>query len=74
MLKVTLLGTGTSGGVPALGCECDVCRSTDPKDKRLRSAAMIETESTRLLIDAGPDQAADAQSAFQKNRWVADYP
>ena len=55
MLKVTLLGTGTSGGVPALGCECDVCRSTDPKDKRLRSAAMIETESTRLLIDAGPD-------------------
>lgn len=55
MLKVTLLGTGTSGGVPALGCECDVCRSTDPKDKRLRSAVMIETESTRLLIDAGPD-------------------
>lgn len=54
-MKVTLLGTGTSGGVPSLGCTCGVCRSTDPKDKRLRSAALIETESTRLLIDCGPD-------------------
>ena len=54
-MRVTLLGTGTSGGVPALGCDCEVCRSTNPKDKRLRSAAMIETETTRLLIDAGPD-------------------
>ena len=53
--KVTLLGTGTSGGVPALGCNCEVCRSTHAKDKRLRSAALIETENTRLLIDAGPD-------------------
>ena len=55
MFKVILLGTGTSGGVPSLGCNCDVCRSTDPHDKRLRSAAMIETENTRILIDAGPD-------------------
>ena len=54
-MKVTLLGTGTSGGVPSLGCNCEVCRSTDPHDKRLRSAAMIETENTRILIDAGPD-------------------
>ena len=54
-MKVTLLGTGTSGGVPSLGCSCEVCRSTDPHDKRLRSAAMIETENTRILIDAGPD-------------------
>lgn len=54
-MKVTLLGTGTSGGVPSLGCDCEVCRSKNPKDKRLRSAAMIETETTRLLIDAGPD-------------------
>ncbi len=54
-MKVTLLGTGTSGGVPSLGCDCEVCRSNNPKDKRLRSAAMIETENTRLLIDAGPD-------------------
>lgn len=50
-----MLGTGTSGGVPSLGCNCEVCRSTDPHDKRLRSAAMIETENTRILIDAGPD-------------------
>ena len=54
-MKATLLGTGTSGGVPSLGCNCEVCRSTDPHDKRLRSAAMIETENTRILIDAGPD-------------------
>ena len=54
-MKVTLLGTGTSGGVPSLGCNCEVCRSTDPHDKRLRSAAMVETENTRILIDAGPD-------------------
>lgn len=52
---VTLLGTGTSGGVPSLGCDCEVCHSTDPRDNRLRAAALIETESTRILIDAGPD-------------------
>lgn len=54
-MKVTLLGTGTSGGVPSLGCECEVCKSSNPKDKRLRSAAMLETNTTRILIDAGPD-------------------
>ena len=53
--KVTLLGTGTSSGVPVLGCNCEVCRSQNPKDKRFRSAMMIETESTRILVDAGPD-------------------
>lgn len=55
MLKVTLLGTGTSAGVPTLGCHCEVCCSSNPKDNRLRSAAMIETATTRILIDAGPD-------------------
>ncbi len=54
-MKVTLLGTGTSGGVPSLGCDCEVCRSTNPKDKRFRSAALVETGNTRVLIDAGPD-------------------
>ena len=54
-MKVTLLGTGTSSGVPVLGCNCEVCRSHDPKDNRMRCAALVETESTRLLIDAGPD-------------------
>ena len=55
MLKITLLGTGTSSGVPVLGCDCEVCRSKDPRDNRLRCAAMIGTERTRILIDAGPD-------------------
>ena len=54
-LKITLLGTGTSSGVPVLGCNCEVCRSKDPHDNRLRCAALVETESTRILIDAGPD-------------------
>ena len=54
-MKVTLLGTGTSSGVPVLGCNCEVCRSKDSRDNRLRCAALIETENTRILIDAGPD-------------------
>lgn len=55
LLKVTLLGTGTSGGVPSLGCHCPVCRSINPKDKRLRSVCLLETATTRILIDCGPD-------------------
>ena len=54
-MKVTLLGTGTSQGVPVLGCTCEVCKSTDSHDKRLRTSALVETESTRILIDCGPD-------------------
>lgn len=54
-MKITFLGTGTSNGVPVLGCQCDVCASTDPHDKRLRCSALVETETTRLLIDCGPD-------------------
>lgn len=54
-MKLTFLGTGTSCGVPVLGCACQVCRSEAPKDKRLRCAAMIETAETRILIDCGPD-------------------
>ena len=49
------MGTGTSQGVPVIGCECEVCRSTDSRDNRLRTAAMVETESCRIVIDAGPD-------------------
>ena len=55
MMKLTFLGTGTSCGVPTIGCECYTCRSTDPHDKRLRSSVLIETPQTRLLIDCGPD-------------------
>ena len=54
-MQLTFLGTGTSGGVPSIGCSCEVCQSTDPRDRRLRSSAILETETTRLLIDCGPD-------------------
>ena len=54
-MLLTFLGTGTSCGVPTIGCECEVCRSTDPHDKRLRCSALVETATTRLLIDCGPD-------------------
>lgn len=52
---LTFLGTGTSQGVPVIGCTCKVCRSKDPHDNRLRTSALLETESTRVLIDCGPD-------------------
>lgn len=55
-MKLTFLGTGTSVGVPAIGCECEVCHSLNPKDKRFRASAIIETKSgLRVLIDCGPD-------------------
>lgn len=53
--QLTFLGTGTSQGVPVVGCDCAVCSSTDARDQRLRSAALVEVGATRLLIDAGPD-------------------
>lgn len=54
-MKITFLGTGTSCGVPVIGCQCEVCQSTDPKDRRLRCSILVETVSTRLLVDCGPD-------------------
>lgn len=55
-MKLTFLGTGTSTGVPSIGCQCEVCRSNDPKDKRTRSSAIVETDKgLRVLIDCGPD-------------------
>ncbi len=54
-MKIKILGTGTSCGVPVIGCQCEVCQSNDPRDKRLRCSIMVETESTRILVDAGPD-------------------
>ena len=53
--KLTFLGTGTSQGVPMIGCDCDVCRSSDPRDKRLRASALIDFSGLRILVDAGPD-------------------
>lgn len=55
MIEVEILGTGTSTGVPQLGCRCEVCRSADPRDKRLRCSAIVRTEGVNLLIDCGPD-------------------
>jgi phosphoribosyl 1,2-cyclic phosphate phosphodiesterase len=54
-VKLTLLGTGTSFGVPQIGCSCRVCTSDDPHDKRLRSGAMIEDGDRRILIDTPPE-------------------
>ena len=54
-MKLTFLGTGTSCGVPVIGCQCKVCQSADLKDKRTRCSALVETETTRILIDCGPD-------------------
>lgn len=54
-MEITILGSGTSTGVPEVGCTCEVCRSTDPHDKRLRASAWIKTEDTHILVDCGPD-------------------
>lgn len=54
-MKIRILGSGTSTGVPQIGCTCPVCTSTDPKDNRLRASALVETEDACILIDCGPD-------------------
>ena len=54
-IRVTFLGTGTSIGVPVIACNCPVCRSSNPHDKRFRTSAIVEIEGRRLVIDCGPD-------------------
>ena len=54
-LTITFLGTGTSSGVPMIGCDCQVCTSTDPKDNRLRSSVLIQSQQTSLVVDTTPD-------------------
>jgi len=54
-LKITFLGTGTSLGVPVIGCNCEVCTSTDMKNKRLRPSVLVETKEISILIDTTPD-------------------
>ena len=53
--RLTFMGSGTSQGVPVIGCNCPVCKSTDPKDKRFRSSVLVEHEGMTILVDAGPD-------------------
>ncbi len=54
-MTITFLGTGTSQGVPVISCRCEVCTSQNPKDNRLRSSVLIETEDKTFIIDSGPD-------------------
>ena len=52
---ITVLGSGTSQGVPVIGCQCPVCQSTDPRDKRTRTSILVQTDQVTVAIDAGPD-------------------
>ncbi len=54
-MKITVLGSGTSQGVPVIGCQCEVCLSADERDKRLRSSVLIETGTKTFVVDTGPD-------------------
>ena len=62
-IKVTILGSGTSKGIPEVGCYCPVCRSDAPEDKRLRCSALVETRGLKLLIDVSPDFRQQALTA-----------
>ena len=53
--RLLFLGTGTSQGVPMIGCRCPVCTSADPRDKRLRASALVHCDGLDILVDAGPD-------------------
>ena len=54
-MKITILGSGTSTGVPQVGCTCPVCTSSDPRDRRLRCSGLVEVDEVRILIDCSPD-------------------
>ena len=54
-IQITFLGTGTSQGIPVIGCDCEVCQSKDHRDKRLRTALLVSTQQTTIVIDIGPD-------------------
>ena len=66
-LEIEFLGTGTSTGVPMLRCSCPVCMSSDPRDKRLRTSAIVRYQGVRLLIDCGPDFRTQMLSASDDN-------
>ena len=54
-MVITVLGSGTSQGVPIIGCQCPVCQSTDPRDRRTRTSLLIRTDAVTVVVDAGPD-------------------
>ena len=54
-MTLTIMGSGTSHGIPVIACDCEVCRSDNPKDKRMRSSALIQDEETCIVIDTGPE-------------------
>ncbi len=54
-MKITILGCGTSTGVPMVGCSCPVCSSSDPKDKRTRASILMQTAGRFILVDTSPD-------------------
>ncbi len=62
-LTVTMLGSGSSSGVPEIGCACEVCRSTNPKNKRSRVSLLLETGGKKLLVDTSPDLRQQALAA-----------
>ena len=62
-MKITVLGCGTSSGVPALGCDCAVCQSKDPRNRRRRVSIMVEQGATRLIVDTSPDLRAQLLEA-----------
>jgi phosphoribosyl 1,2-cyclic phosphate phosphodiesterase len=62
-LKITFLGTGTSMGVPVIGCDCLTCSSNDPHDKRLRTSILIEQGEIKVVVDCGPDFRAQMLAA-----------
>jgi phosphoribosyl 1,2-cyclic phosphate phosphodiesterase len=66
-LTFTFLGTGTSGGIPMIACDCIVCRSTNKKDKRLRSSLLVRSATTTLVVDTGPDFRYQMLRAEVKN-------
>ncbi|MFT3936733.1 MAG: MBL fold metallo-hydrolase [Chitinophagaceae bacterium] len=66
-LTITFLGTGTSSGVPMIACPCPVCHSTNPQDKRLRSSILVQSSTTTLVVDTGPDFRTQMLRADVKN-------